>query len=261
MIGVGIGGWTFEPWEGTFYPSDLPKSRQLEYATRHVTAIEVNGTFYRTQTPATFRKWADGAPDGFVYTLKAPRYAVSRKDLSEAGESIGWFVKSGIAELGDKLGAVLWQLQPNKQFDETEIAAFLKLMPQEADGVPVRNALEVRHESFVDPRFVALACDHGVAIVYADSDGYPAIADRTADFAYARLQRTLEEEEAGYPADALDAWAACARAWEAGKVPPGLPVADKKGKKAKPGPAFVFFIAGAKVRNPAAAQALIERLA
>jgi Uncharacterized conserved protein len=242
-IRVGIGGWTYEPWRGTFYPDTLAKARELEYAAGRLTAIEVNGTFYSRQSPATYAKWAKTAPDGFVYALKAGRFCTQRKDLSAAGESIEKFLTQGIAELGDKLGPILWQLPHTKQFDPDQIAAFLALLPAAQDGVPLRHAIEPRHESFGDPAFVALARKAGVAVVFADSRKYPCFAEQTGPFTYARLQETREEVETGYDAAALDGWADKARGWAEG----GRDV-------------FVFFIAGAKVRNPAAAEALIARL-
>jgi uncharacterized protein YecE (DUF72 family) len=264
MIRVGIGGWTYEPWRGTFYPADLPKVRELEYAGRNLTSIEVNGTFYRTQSPDSFRRWAGETPENFVFTLKGPRYVVQAGKLAETAAGIERFVASGIAELGGKLGPILWQFAPTRRFDEDDCAAFLSLLPREADGRALRHALEVRHESFRDPRFVALARHFGAAIVYADSDEHPAIADVTGPFIYARLQRTREAEPEGYAPAALDSWAARAKLWEAGGDPPDLPhvevpVTDMTVGAARP--VFVFFISGAKIRAPAAARGLIARLA
>jgi uncharacterized protein YecE (DUF72 family) len=263
MIRVGIGGWTYEPWRETFYPPDVPKAHELEHASRRVTAIEVNGTFYRTQTPATFAKWRDATPDDFVFTLKAPRYAVSRRVLAEAGESVTRFVESGVAELGPKLGAILWPLPPTHRFEHDDVAAFLAMLPAAVDGVPLRHALEVRHESFADPAFVALAREADVAIVAIDSEGVPLIADQTGPVAYARLRRCVEAEVAGYPAAELDRWAERARLWEAGAAPDDLPLLAPPAKPAATSaarPVFVFFISGFKPRAPAAAEALIARL-
>lgn len=260
MITVGIGGWTFAPWRGPFYPKGLPHARELAHASRQVTAIEINGTFYRTQSPASFRKWADETPDGFVFAVKGHRFVTNRKVLAEAGPSVETFIGSGLLELGDKLGPINWQLAATKRFDPDDVAAFLALLPHERDGRRLRHALEVRHESFVTPAFVDLARKHGVAIIYAESDDYPAIADMTADFTYARLQRSRETEADGYPAAELEGWAKAARAWEGGKVPPELPLVGKAKKADAERDVFVFFIAGDKVKAPAAAQALIARL-
>jgi uncharacterized protein YecE (DUF72 family) len=260
-IHVGVGGWTYEPWRGTFYPAGLPKTRELEYAGEHLTAIEINGTFYRAQGPKSFAKWRDATPEGFVFAVKGHRAVVNKKKLAEAGETLAWFFGTGMAELGDKLGPVLWQLAPFKRFDADDIAAFMEMLPKTVEGLPVRHAIEVRHKSFADSAFVALARKHKVAIVYADSNDYPAIADDTAGFVYARLMRTEEEQATGYPAAALDQWEERARMWAAGGVPADLPRVEESGAThGKPRPVFLFFIAGAKVRAPAAAQALIERL-
>ena len=259
-IRVGIGGWTFAPWRGPFYPKGLPQKDELTYASHRVTAIEVNGTFYRTQTPASFRKWAEEAPDGFVFALKGHRFVTNRKRLAEAGDPVRHFVDSGILELGDKLGPINWQLAGTKRFEAEDIDAFLSLLPREAGGRRLRHALEVRHESFACPEFIAIARRHEVAVVYAASIDYPAIADPTADFVYARLQEATDAEPAGYPAASLDAWAERARLWAAGNVPDDLRLVEGRPAKAPGRDVFVFFIAGDKVRNPAAAAALIERL-
>ncbi len=243
MIRSGIGGWTYEPWRGLFFPPKHPHARELEYASRHVTTIEVNGTFYRTQTLATFEKWAAETPDDFVFSLKAPRYAVNRKLLAEAGESIARFVESGIAALGEKLGPILWQFAGTKRFDVEDVAAFLELLPREAEGRPLTHVLEPRHASFDTPAFRDLVAAHGCAVVIADSDDYPNLGDSTGPLAYARLQRCRAEVETGYSADELDRWAAKAREW----------AADDR-------PVHMLFISGAKERAPAAAMALIERL-
>ncbi|MEJ0013526.1 MAG: DUF72 domain-containing protein [Bauldia sp.] len=260
MIRVGIGGWTYEPWRGTFYPDGLKHANELKYAASKLTAIEINGTFYRTQSAASFAKWREETPDDFVFSVKGHRAVVNKKVLGEAGEPLAWFLKSGVTELGPKLGPLLWQMAPFKKFDADDFGAFLALLPEKADGLTLRHVVEVRHASFLVPEFVALAARHNVAVVYADSDDYPAIADVTADFVYARLQRSQEKEAAGYPATDLDQWAKRAKTWAAGGLPDDLPTfGTAKPKKAKRD-VFVFMIAGDKVRAPAAAQALIGRL-
>ena len=260
-IRSGIGGWTFEPWNETFYPSDLPKKRQLEYAASRLTTIEVNGTFYRSQKPETFASWAEQAPDGFVFSLKAPRYAVNRKVLAEGGELIQRFVDSGIVELGDKLGPLLWQLAATKQFDLDDFAAFLKLLPPKAGSIPLRHVVELRHESFVCPEAVALCRDAGVAIVCAESADYPEMADVTTDFVYLRLQKGDETIPTAYPPKALDQWTERAKLWAKGGQPDDLPRADPDhAAPKKPRDVFVYFIRSGKPRAPHAAMALMERL-
>jgi uncharacterized protein YecE (DUF72 family) len=260
MIRVGIGGWTFEPWRGTFYPKGLKHAEELSYASKHVTAIEINGTFYRTQSAASFRKWRSETPDDFVFSIKGHRAVVNAKKLADSGEALDWFFKSGVFELGPKLGPLLWQLAPFKKFDAEDIEGFLKLLPREHDGQALRHVLEVRHASFLVPEFVELLRKHNVATVYADSDDYPAMADVTADFVYARLQRSDESIETGYAPKVIAAWAERAKSWESGGEPDDLTrVSDKKAQKKKRD-VFVFMIAGAKVRAPAAAQALIATL-
>lgn len=259
-VRVGIGGWTYEPWRGSFYPEGLPAKRELEHASRHLTSIEINGTFYRSQGPKSFAKWREETPDDFVFTVKGHRAIVNAKKLGEAGEAIEWFFKSGVTELGSKLGPVLWQFAPFKKFDAEDLGGFLSLLPREVAGLPIRHAVEVRSKSFVASEFVDLARQNNIAIVYADSDEHPAIADVTADFIYARLQRSTADEETGYSRADLDKWGERAKLWAAGGAPADLTyVGEPTAKKAKRD-VFLFFISGAKERNPAAAQALIKRL-
>lgn len=260
-IHIGVGGWTYEPWRDNFYPKGLVQSRELEYASRHLTAIEINGTYYGTQKRESWRKWADTVPDGFRFTAKASRYCTNRRVLAEAGESIAKFLGQGLAELGPKLGPILWQFAPTKAFDADDFARFLDLLPQSQEDVPLGHALEVRHPSFACPAFVDLARERGCAIVFADHSDYPEIADLTAPFVYARLQKTVAEEAAGYSAGQLDHWAQVARGWSAGAAPDGLSYAgEPSAGTGTPRDLYLFVISGAKERNPAAAQALIERL-
>lgn len=259
MIRVGIGGWTFEPWRGTFYPDGLAQARELEYASRQVTAIEINGTFYGSQKPASFRRWAEESPDGFVFSLKAPRFATNRKVLAEAGPSIEKFLESGVTELKSKLGPILWQFPPFKKFEPEDFSAFLALLPESHDGHALRHVLEVRHESFCAPDFIALARKHKAAVVVADSAKYPLIADVTGDFVYARLQQAAEAIPTGYSDADLDLWKERAQDWAQGGEARGLPLLAEPAPK-KPRDVFVYMINGAKIRAPAAAKALIERL-
>jgi uncharacterized protein YecE (DUF72 family) len=260
-IRVGVGGWTFEPWRNNFYPEGLAQSRELEYASQHLSAIEINGTFYGSQKPSSFAKWRDETPDDFMFSMKATRYATNRKVLAEAGESIERFVKSGIVELRHKLGPILWQFASTKKFDPADFGAFLKLLPPEVDGLPLRHALDVRHASFMTTEFLDLARQHHCATVFTDSDDYPSFADVTGDFVYARLMRTDAKLKSGVAPNALDRWAEVVRLWRDGKEPEDLPRVDAKHAAVKPRDVFAYFISGAKEKAPAAAMALIERLA
>lgn len=241
-IRVGIGGWVYEPWRGAFYPDGLRQKDELRYVGEHLTATEINATYYSTQKPATFANWARSVPDGFSFAVKASRFCTNRKVLADAGESIAKFVHQGLVELGDRLGPILWQFMPTKAFDPQDFAAFLQLLPSRVEGVALRHALEVRHESFDDPAFFAMARDAGAAVVLADHESYPALCGADVGFSYLRLMRAREDEAAGYaPAD-MSRWA-------------GM-VQDLAAR----GDVFAFFISGAKVRNPAAALDLIARL-
>ena len=241
-IRIGIGGWTFEPWRGVFYPKDLTQKRELEYASRKLSSIEINGTYYSSFKPASWAKWRDETPDGFVFAMKASRFCTNRRVLAEAAESVGRFVSQGLVELRDRLGPINWQFMGTKKFDPDDIEAFLKLLPREVGKLPLRHALEVRHPSFRDERFYDLCRKRNVAIVYAHDKDFPEIDEPTADFTYARLMGTQDKVKTGYKPAELDQWAKRAKAW------------------AKRGDAFIYIISGAKVRNPAAAQALIERI-
>jgi uncharacterized protein YecE (DUF72 family) len=261
-IRVGIGGWTYAPWRGTFYPKGLPHSQELAYASQHLTSIEINGTFYRTQKPATFEKWARETPDGFVFSLKGPRYATNRRVLAEAGESVTRFLESGPVALGEKLGPILWQFAPTKKFDEADFAAFLELLPKTFGNRALRHVVEVRHVSFCTPKFIALLRKFAIPVVYSEHATYPGIADLTGDFVYARLQKGKDELRTGYPPKALDAWAERAGTWARGGLPDDLATtAQPPRSKARPRDVFIYFIHEGKLRAPAAAEALIKRLA
>jgi uncharacterized protein YecE (DUF72 family) len=260
-IRIGIGGWTFAPWRGTFYPKGLSHAKELAYASERLTSIEVNGTFYRSQSPATFRKWASEVPDGFVFSIKGSRFVTNRRVLKEAGESIQRFLDSGVTELGDKLGPLLWQFAPFKKFDEADFGGFLELLPGTVNGRTLRHVVEVRHDSFKTPEFIALLRKFKIAVVFTDHDTYPNIADITGDFVYARLQQGQDEIPTAYPPKEIGAWAKRLDAWAAGKEPTDLPRVDAKHKpKAEPRDVFAYVIHEGKVRAPAAAMALIERL-
>jgi uncharacterized protein YecE (DUF72 family) len=241
-IHIGIGGWTYAPWRGVFYPDDLPQRRELDYASRRLTSIEINGTYYGTFKPESWAKWREETPDGFVFSIKASRYCTNRRQLSDAGEAISRFIGQGVQALRGRLGPILWQFAATKTFDAEEFEAFLELLPREVGGLPLRHALEVRNTAFACERFYDLARRHKTAIVFVDSDDIPAIDVPAADFTYARLMRTKEDIDSGYTGAELDGWARRVKDW------------------AKRGDVFAYFIAGAKIRAPAAAAALIDRV-
>ena len=243
QIRIGIGGWTFPPWRGEFYPADLPQKRELEFAARTFGAIEINATFYGRQKPASWKAWGNAVPNGFQFAIKGSRFVVTRPKLADAGEGIGNFLAQGLTALGDKLGPILWMLASRRQFDREDVAAFLKLLPRDYDGVALRHVIEPRHDSFRNEAFFALCRDHDVAIVHGDDDEFPLIEADTAGFAYARLQRMREEVATGYETKELDGFARLAKKWR------------KDGRDN-----YIFMINGAKVRAPAAALALQERL-
>ncbi len=250
-IRVGVGGWTYAPWRNHFYPEGLPQNQELAWASRQLSSIEVNGTFYSSFKPATFAKWRDETPDDFVFSLKAIRYATQRKELATAGGSITRFVESGISELGPKLGPLLWQFAPFQHFHAEDFEGFLALLPSRADGLVLRHVLDLRHASFNVPECFTLLRRYGCTAVCSDSDKYPTITDAGAQLAYLRLMRSKADCPTGYPPAALDAWAQGARDWAQGT-----------GSCATAGPrdVFAYFISGAKEQAPAAALALIERL-
>ena len=243
QIRIGIGGWTYPPWRGVFYPGKLPQSKELEYASRQLGAIEINATFYGRQKPTSWEAWEKVAPDGFQFAIKGSRYCVTRSRLGDGAEGIGNFFAQGFTALGSKLGPILWQFAPHRKFDHDDIASFIDLLPERLDGLQLRHAIEPRHESFNDEHFFELCRARNIAVVFEDSDDYPCIEADTADFAYARLQRMREEVPTGYDDKSLDAFARRARRWR------------KDGRDS-----YIFMINGAKVRAPAAALALQERL-
>jgi uncharacterized protein YecE (DUF72 family) len=243
QIRIGVGGWTYPPWRGVFYPDKLPQAKELEYASNALTAIEINATFYGRQSPKSWEKWEKIAPQGFQFAIKGSRYCVMRSKLAEAGEGLAGFLAQGFTALGPKLGPILWQFAARRSFDRDDISAFIDLLPEKLDGMPLRHAVEPRHESFRNDKFFELCRARNVAVVLEDSDEYPTIEADTADFVYARLQRMSESIVTGYDEEALGAFAAKARGWQ------------KEGRDA-----YIFLINGAKIRAPAAALALQEQL-
>jgi uncharacterized protein YecE (DUF72 family) len=261
QIRIGIGGWNYEPWRGVFYPEGLPHAQELAYAASRLTSIEINSTFYGSQKPESFRKWAATVPDGFVFSVKGPRFATNRRVLAEAGDSIKRFLDSGVLELRDRLGPMLWQFAPTKKFDAADFGKFLELLPRQADARALRHVVEVRHASFRAAEFIALLREFAMPVVFTDHATYPSIADVSGDFLYARLQKGEDTIPTAYPAKDLDAWAGRLRQWAQGKTPDDLPRVDSAAKpKVVPRDVFAYVIHEGKVRAPAAAMALIERL-
>ncbi len=262
QIRVGIGGWNYQPWRGVFYPEGLAQAKELAYAASRLTSIEINSTFYGSQKPASFRKWAAAVPEGFVFSVKGPRFATNRRVLAEAGDSIKRFLDSGVLELGEQLGPLLWQFAPTKKFDAADFGKFLELLPAKAAGKRLRHVVEVRHGSFRTPEFIVLLREFAAPVVFTDHAKYPNVADVTGDFIYARLQKGQDTIPTAYPAEDLDAWARRLRLWAQGKEPSDLPRVDPAPalQKIAPRDVFAYVIHEGKIRAPAAAMALIERL-
>jgi uncharacterized protein YecE (DUF72 family) len=259
-IYIGIGGWTFAPWRGVFYPEKLTQAKELEYAASKLTSIEINGTYYGSQKPETWRKWAREVPDGFVFSVKGSRFTTNRGVLAEAGDSVKRFYDQGILELGDRLGPVLWQFAPTKKFDEVDFGKFLELLPRKLEGRALRHVVEVRHDSFCVPGFIALLRQFATPVVFAEHGQYPAIADVAADFVYARLQKGNDEIATCYPPKQLDAWARRLQSWAGGGEPDDLPRVDPAKPQQAPRDVFAYVIHEGKIRAPAGAMELIERV-
>lgn len=258
-IRVGIGGWTFAPWRDNFYPKGLVQRRELEFASRKLTAIEINGTYYGTQKPATYAKWAAETPEGFVFSAKAPMRIMQSRALAKTGPQIEDFL-GGIASLGDRLGPIVWQFDANQRLQRDSFAAFLDLLPKQIENRALRHVLDVRDPDFVNADYLALVREHGMATVFTDSSEYPSFADVTADFVYARLMRSRSDVATGYRGEELDGWAKRAHMWAEGGRPEDLPYLDAGSALQRKRAVFIFFISAAKERNPHAAMALIERL-
>lgn len=282
-IRIGISGWTYKPWRGAFYPKDLPQKRELAYAGTHFRSIEINGTFYSLQRPDTFARWAKETPDDFLFAVKAPRFITHTKRLREAEAPLANFFASGVLRLGPKLGPILWQLPPSLRFDEEKLDAFLALLPHDTSAAarqaerhdhrvrgrawlrtdaprPLRHALEIRHDSFRNPRFVELLSKHNIALVCADTVEWPRLMDLTSDFVYCRLHGSEELYRSGYETEALETWVRRVLAWSAGKPVRDGEFAGKAASKAVPRDVFLYFDNTDKLRAPGDARALMERL-
>jgi uncharacterized protein YecE (DUF72 family) len=258
---VGVGGWLYPPWRGVFYPKGLKQADELAYAASKLTSIEINATHYKLQSPKSFRKWADSTQAGFKFSVKGPRLVTNSKALGETGNFVQRFVGSGLNELGEKLGPILWQFPPFKRFDKDDLGKFLDLLPRDLDGRRLDHVIEARHASFATPDFVKRLRDAGVSAVFTDAESWPNISDATGDVVYARLQRGDDKLEAAYPPAELDAWAKRTKQWADGRAPDDLPLVDAAHMpEEKSRDVFVYFIHEGKLRAPAAALALIERL-
>ena len=258
-VRIGIGGWTYAPWRHTFYPEGLVTRRELEYASRRFSTIEINGTFYGARRRGEYAQWREQTPPGFVVSVKAPQHVTQRGALAKCGKAAWAFLNGGLAELGDRLGPVLWHMPPSRLFDADDLAAFLDLLPRTLDGRPLRHVIEAGHPSFVDPRYVEIARSFGVGTVFTDAPDMPVFGDVTGPVVYLRLMRSRVELGDGYPADELDAWLARARQWARGEEPADMPRIAEPVPPLTPREVYVYFIGGAKQRNPAAAMALISR--
>jgi len=277
-IRAGISGWTYPPWRGTFYPKGLRQKDELRFAAEAFETIEVNGTFYGLQKPDSFASWADQVPAEFVFSIKAPRFITHIRRLRDVALPVANFLASGLLRLGARLGPILWQLPPSLAFDAATIEAFLALLPHDTQAAakmaaghdarmdgrdwvttdacrPLLHAMEIRHESFRDARFVALLRQYRVALVCADTPQWPRLGDVTADFIYARLHGAEQIYASGYGDADIAAWATRCAVWQAGGTPGDLDVVAAKAKRRKRD-VFVYFDNDMKVLSPRDAAAL-----
>ena len=259
-IRAGIGGWTFEPWRGVFYPEGLRQADELSYAASKLTAIEINGTYYSSFKPDSWAKWRAATPEGFKFAVKASRFCVNRKVLTDAKASMDIFLGQGLTELGDRLGPILWQFMATKKFDYDDFASFIDLLPEKVGDLPVRHVIEVRNATFADARFIALCRHRNIAICVSENENYPIIPDITSDFVYLRLISASDEVETGYEASDLDLWASRFKAYAEGHVPSDLQPVDRDGLVEAPRDVYAFVIHEGKVRAPAAAMQFIKRV-
>jgi uncharacterized protein YecE (DUF72 family) len=259
-IRVGIGGWVFPPWRSNFYPEGLAQKSELDYASRQLSAIEINATYHRLQKPASFAKWRDATPPGFVFSVKGSQYVTNRRVLGEAGEAIGRFMGSGLAELGPKLGPIVWQFATTKAFDPDDFGRLSRSASGAARRPAPAHAVEVRHPSFLTTEFLALVRQRGVATVFADSDKYPSFADTSGDFVYARLMLTESRHKTGYSAERIRFWPMRRAPGRPAVSPTGCRRSRRPRRRLKPRDVFAFFISGAKERAPAAAKAMLAEL-
>ena len=282
---IGISGWRYVPWRGTFYPKGLAQRRELEYASRQLNSIEINGSFYSLQRPKNYREWYEETPADFVFSVKGGRFITHMRKLKDVETPLANFFASGVLCLKEKLGPVLWQFPPQMRFDPAKFESFFKLLPRDTQGVaelardhderlkgrswtradanrPMRYAVEIRHDSFRTPEFAHLLREHDIALVFADTAGrWPYAEDVTSDFVYARLHGDEELYVSGYTDAALDWWAKRFEAWRAGAEPPDARrLEGKAARKAKARDVYVYFDNDVKVRAPVDAINLAARL-
>jgi uncharacterized protein YecE (DUF72 family) len=283
-VRIGVSGWRYDGWRGTYYPKGLPQKDELATMASKMASIEINGTFYALQRPQSFARWADETPEDFQFSIKAPRYITHIRRLREIETPLANFLASGVLRLGAKLGPILWQFPPNFRFDEERFARFLELLPHDTDDAsalarrhdrivtgravlradkrrPLRHAVEIRNESFAVPAFVTLLRAHRVALVCADTVAWPRLMDLTSDFVYCRLHGSEELYASGYDDAALDRWADRVIAWAHGGEPKDAErIIDRPGPKRAKRDVFVYFDNDKKVRAPVDAEGLIRRI-
>jgi uncharacterized protein YecE (DUF72 family) len=280
---IGISGWTYKPWRGQFYPEGLPQKKELAYAASIFRSIEINGTFYSMQRCESFAQWADATPDDFVFAVKGPRYLTHMLKLNNAEAPLGNFFASGVLRLGAKLGPILWQFPPNFRFNAEKLETFFRLLPRDTEQAaacgrrhdhrlkgrawlrtdrrrPIRHAMEIRHESFRDPAFVALLRKHDIALVCADTVEWPLVMDLTSDFVYVRLHGSTELYRSAYGRPALKRWAARVAAWRDGKPMNDGNFISAKQPRRRRRDVFLYFDNTDKLQAPRDALALMRML-
>jgi uncharacterized protein YecE (DUF72 family) len=283
-IRIGISGWTYPPWRGVFYPKGLKQKDELPYAARQFRTIEINGTFYGMQRPKSFDSWRDSTPEGFVFSLKAPRFITHMQRLRGVETSVANFLASGLLRLGPKLGPILWQFPPNLKFDPETFETFLALLPHDTEHAAalaqnhdskvngrnwcktdakraLRHAVEIRHESFRNRAFIALLRRYKIALVCADTVEWPRLMDLTTDFIYCRLHGSEQLYASGYDPAAIEAWANRVHLWSRGGEPANAERAGPPARPRKTGrDVFLYFDNDLKVKAPANAAQLVKRL-
>ncbi|MFS8374600.1 DUF72 domain-containing protein [Xanthomonas campestris] len=284
-IRIGISGWRYARWRGTFYPTGLAQRRELAYAGRCFPSVEINGSFYSLQRPESYQSWHDETPDDFVFAVKGPRFVTHMKRLRDCEQALANFFASGVLRLGEKLGPILWQLPPTLRFDDAVLDAFFSALPRDTEAAlalarkrdttlmhgrtalsidrkrPLRHALEMRHPSFCDPSCMKLLRKHKVGVVVADTAGkFPYLEDVTADFVYLRLHGDAQLYASGYSDHALDRWGERIAAWAAGGEPSDAQRIGPRASKRARRDVYCYFDNDMKVHAPFDARGLMQRL-